>query len=355
MRLPWWLVTPLAVGLPLMTWMQGRSPTANAAVSETPAWLFSVGILVAISLACATQEPWLGTFAAYMAIRSVWTMTPWAFEGAQTIVFGVVAILAVKQTPRPWRPRICLAISSVALFQAGYAALQNIAYSGTPATVHWEWGSWTMAFLGNPNHLGAYLAISTGLAPGWWIPFLVGGILLSRSRLALLAVSGVLLIRFRRSWRMTLPAIAGLVLLLAFIRGGLSVHLDERWLIQRVTLQAVGMAPVFGFGPGAWASIGPVLQSSPSIAHRFTEVFGEAHNDALQLLFEGGLVAVFLVGGCVWSHRRIWRSPYGGSLAALALETVGSFPFHVPTLSALAFLLLGLALAEEDETPLRHP
>ena len=124
--------------------------------------------------------------------------------------------------------------------------------------------------------------------------------------------------------------------------------------------------PVTGVGLGNYGALNPRYQTSPRLVTQF------AHNTALQLLSEGGVVLVaglLFVGvvGIRWKPARnqiqgqgLSRDPLYlgmmGSLAAWLVHNGLDIDFYFPSLGALGFFVLGLFLnrsglkSEEDET-----
>lgn len=142
--------------------------------------------------------------------------------------------------------------------------------------------------------------------------------------------------------------------------------LNERITQDRACLMMFSQGPLFGKGPGffyshfteyrraVWLEQAPMrLPDRPAT---------QAHNDYLQLLAEGGMVAFFPVvavaGILLFSHgrffyRRIGREPLplephlmgaAGGFWIIALNALGSFPFHVAPL-ALAAIFWGAVAA----------
>ena len=108
--------------------------------------------------------------------------------------------------------------------------------------------------------------------------------------------------------------------------------------------------PVVGCGFGAFSASYPLVRS-PEI-RRF---FSQTHNDALQVLVEGGLVGLLLlVMLSIPVVDRIVRSlggadgPLAVGLAAglvvVLLKSSVDFPFHMPSLAAIAVILAGSLL-----------
>ena len=99
MRFPWWVAAIAAVGIPVTSFILGRSPTANVAVIDTPNWLFATLVLIAVAGVVGAVDPVLGLLAGYITLRSVLTPVPFAFEGAQAFVFGSLLLVCARQMP----------------------------------------------------------------------------------------------------------------------------------------------------------------------------------------------------------------------------------------------------------------
>ena len=299
-----------------------------------------------------SREPWLGVLVGYMAVRTLWTPTPFAFETAQAVAFLSVGIVCVSWLPSGWGKTLGGLLAVSAAFQVLVAVLEEQGYY--PLWIGWNRipGVWTHGTLGNPNHLGSYLAMTIAFAPPWALPVWALGLALSRSVLAALSAAVALLLVYRTRWRTVL--IGGLILLAVvfWMRGVSMTSWHDRVSIARVAVQAWAFAPVFGHGPGSWASIGPRLQEAPQATSLFrgTAAWQELHNEPLQLLFEGGAVGVGLLTVWAWTaRRRLLAGTAGASVAALAVISLGSFPFQVPPLAATAMAIVGLACATGKE------
>jgi len=81
------------------------------------------------------------------------------------------------------------------------------------------------------------------------------------------------------------------------------------------------------------------------------ESFAQAHNDWLQWGYEYGLLGLSILGGWLWSQRRMFRAEYGvgAALIAGAVAACGFFIFQVVGVALLMVALVGLAT--RFETP----
>jgi hypothetical protein len=66
----------------------------------------------------------------------------------------------------------------------------------------------------------------------------------------------------------------------------------------------------------------------------------------LQVLVETGLLGAGLLVTWVWSVRRIVWTSWAPAVVALAVLSLGMFPFRVPALGLLAAVIVGGALRE---------
>lgn len=360
MRFPWQVAAIAAVGIPVTSWILGRSPTANIAVIDTPNWLFATVALIAVAGVVGFADPILGLLTGYVVVRSVWTETPFAFEGAQAFAFGSLLLICASRTPAKWKLRLGQAIGLLVVFQAGYAVLQELGYS--PLWMGWTWFQsptpWNHGTLGNPNHLGSFLAMAASVIPGWAIPFAVVGMILSRSVLGALTLAVVLVLRFGRAWRPSLrwgrlgawKLIAPLALLVVVGASFLHARTHNFWWHRRVwyglAIRGWLLAPVFGFGMNSWQSLAPILYETSRFRAELRELYGQAHSDPLQLLFEGGAVAFVLALMWIYRHRDALLSrEHLPKFLSVLFQSLGSFPFRIAGTASLAVTVLGLAVS----------
>jgi O-antigen ligase len=119
----------------------------------------------------------------------------------------------------------------------------------------------------------------------------------------------------------------------------------HRLAVWRIALDHLTpMGWLIGAGPGSWGTTVPLLQLQQQIYP--SEVFLQGHNEWLQLLFESGAVAVACLGGWLWAHKRAWTGPYGPSLWAILICSLGMFGFRLAMTGCVALVILGLATSE---------
>ena len=133
---------------------------------------------------------------------------------------------------------------------------------------------------------------------------------------------------------------------------GLSASFDDfRSALAAVSWEIFAMYPLFGVGLGCWSAL--ATQLIPVEAAGWTLDY--AHNDFLQLLSEGGMIAGSIVLACLYKllmfNLRVWqqellpsqRIEFASSFLALLLPLLHSclsFPFHLPILSLVFVVTL---------------
>jgi hypothetical protein len=398
--LPALLVLALALVLPWTTGYRHGGIDAASAVTVTPRMLFMIAVQALLGGWLVTRDRWLGLLILYSALNALRAPVEGiAVTGYMT--FGALVIVAARGLPRwfppaEWRiwdnPRVPAWVKQgldrgrdlhqrardllvvAGLVQIAVAWNQSRGFDllwipGQGPSVEFStatsWGReqyWLdhqlPGTLGHGNWLGVFLAMLGPLAPWYAAPLFAWGCWLAQSRLGLIALAvGVgaqqlpRVPRGRARVAVVLTALAyGLL-----AAGQLDKGVDT--ITGRVAIWALAVdvwrwaggypAVFFGLGPGAWAVYIPSAQQAFGILP--TLAFTPAHNEPLQFLFEQGLVGVALLGLLLWSYRRALRGPYAGALAALAVTTLGMFPFHLAQLAVPALVLVGLATTD------RHP
>ena len=331
-------------------------PIAPALIVVVPFSMFGLlradGLLLFITagvaiLACsiAVHDPWAGVFSAYTILR--WLTPPHAFglETTLSVVFGIGLLVAAQQVPKRWDQAITMSITIAAIAQTLMATAQWYGYD--PMWLGWQQDSTVKVHgtFGNPMYMGSFVAIAAGVAPLVTIPVLAWGIILSKSATAGLAFGAAVLVRWRRHWRMVLPVAITVLASVMYMRTLVTWTWRHRAAIWVVALAEWWRAPLFGYGPGGWIRAWPRVGSGGSF-----EIYAQAHNEYLQLLFDGGLVGLALFGAWVWSRRKALRqSAWTPAVAALAMIAVGFFPFQVSGTAVLSLAVLGLATRREEK------
>jgi O-antigen ligase len=310
-----------------------------------------------------------------------------------------------------WRRRLLLTVVGTGVAITVVAFLQAV--SPEPHTVYGLWRPrWDWAVFGpyvNRNHFAGYLVMAAPLAMGFALEAtsrLRAAWVLRRRRVLLLGekegnaavrwsavvmviVAGLLASQSRGG--VSAFAVATLVVLLLLLFGSLLplttkerrwmalavlllVAAGVRWIGLRGVLSAfetrgirgsrldlwqdmlpmVPRFPAFGVGWNAFATAYPWYQTIWR-----TDWIGEAHNDYLQALLDGGVVGALLVAGLLavvfrGALARAPRSPLDlglfGALLGLALHELVDFNGQIPANAATWISLAALAVA-----PVRDP
>jgi O-antigen ligase len=253
----------------------------------------------------------------------------------------------------------------------------------------------------NPNHLALYLEIALAIAFAWscwagvrarreeaverrlmllapplvsWL-ILMAGLVLTGSRAGLAAalaatlLQAALFARERGNWR---PAIVGLAasalgLAVAATFAGdklfgrvLGTSLYEvtwsgRFRVWGLSLELVELFPVTGSGLGTFLQALPLVQPPEMVG----EVWARAHNDALELLVTGGVIAAALgLVGLIGLLRALWKTcseghrtedrmaglAAFGALAAVGLHELMDFGLTLPANAIALCVVLGVAV-----------
>lgn len=338
--------------LPLVAVVPLASSIPRIAVTASPVYLYTVGLLLAFAAWIGTQDRWLGALAAWASLALFWNPTVGAFEAAETLVMSLMALSLLRLMPEHVHPFAVKILVGVGLFEVadgiqqwfGYDVLWN-GFRPIPALPA------VYGTTGNSNYYGVMLAMIAPLAPWWAVPCFLFGIYLSHCLLASLAVSVALIWRARQDvMRLDLAIGIGLLLVASifYMKGGRALsgfyHRLAVWLLAWENLSWPGV--LLGVGPGSWAELIPKLQIERGVyAH---EVFMQAHSEWLQLLFEHGAFAVGLVLGWLWSQRALLQGPFGPAVLSVALCAVAMFPLHLAMTGCVALVILGLSTSMKE-------
>lgn len=336
-----WLVVGAAWLLPWLTWPRLVTPDPHESVTLTPMWLVALLGLLVLSVLLWTQDRWLGALTAYWTAWALPATTPMGFETAYLFTTGAVAMMAVRQIPVVSHARIYQGLTIVAVLQVSYLLGQqfgvDILWSpvqGVPMKL--------VGTLGNPSHVAVLLALVVPVAPLFVLPYLGIGLLLTHSAIAMVAAAVGVLIAHRLSWRWWLGGLLPLVSGVLWFDAPWASWIT-RWEVWRQAFAGQSLwAWLLGHGPGSWIA-------TPHIV--WGEIFLQAHNEYIQVVYETGLLGLVLIVGWAWTNwARLRQVPACGSVAAMALIAVGLFPLHLAVTGMFSVVLLGLATAEGDLT-----
>ena len=291
---------------------------------------------------------------------------------AHTAVFalGAVMLVAVRHTPEHWRPHLASLLAALGAFQVVYVFHQLAGYDVL-------WGRFDGGRLGLVQPIGtlagvdsvsAYIAILAPLMPLWCLPLAILAVWMGHSLSALLALAVGLCVRYRPAVpSLQIPGILGLgfvlttaatsVAVLAFLsmlylKGLATPAVASRFAVWKFGLKhAAVYDPVLGWGLGGWVNHVPLLQVHEKfLPFGANELWREAHSEPIQWLTECGLIGGILLVGWLWTHRAMFVHPvWGGSVSALAANSLGFFPFHVVPISLVGLIVVGLATSRMQE------
>lgn len=215
-----------------------------------------------------------------------------------------------------------------------------------------------IAFLGQQTKLGAYLApcAAASLALGWFpaFAFLSLIVLATKSSFSVFALTiGAMTVAvgnnwIRRRW-LVLATISGILLTVIGPRYGYKIpalYDHGRQIVYADIWKAIQERPILGHGPGSFQAKFHTKHQSQLAREMGGGDFLQAHNDYLQVPYEGGIPGwigmLFMLGSILWayhslfSRQRIWLNfqPLTktvlcaqGSLAALLVNAIGNFPW----------------------------
>jgi len=319
--------------------------------------------------------------------------------------FSLLALAVFREMGEvPWRRHLLLTVVGVGVFLTLAAFLQAV--SPEPRRIYGLWRPrWDWAVFGpyvNKNHFAGYLVMAALVAMGFaleagsrlrsafarrrraWLALgesegnavvrwaaivmvLVAGLFASGSRggVSAFAMAALLLPLASRQRRRTALAVALLAALgVAWIGvGGIVSSFESRGVrssrldLWRDMLPMVPRFPVFGDGWNAFATAFPWYQTVWK-----TDWIGEAHNDYLQVLIDGGAVGAALVAALLvivfrGALARAGRSPLDlavlGALLGLALHEIVDFNMQIPANAATGVALAALAVVPPRDAA--HP
>ena len=337
------------------------------------------------------------------ATRVPLTLAPWATQGVALAVAGLMAALIVGATlgrERVGRRVILAAVLGAALFEAFVGAQMWFARSRTIWGVEVPTQPWRLhgTFV-NPDHLAYYLEIALAAAFAWawwafrrtrgaplevrvlsvsppalcWLIFFLA-LAFSGSRAGLLAALvgvGTQALVLAAAGRRLKPLLIGAAVVVVALGVVASVGLREglgrfaqvgrsdvsllaRLEVTRSTFDIWRRFPIFGSGLGTFEEAFPLVEPE-NVAGA---LWHHAHNDPVELLATGGLVAVALVMVAIGAlGRRLWRSATLGArsedraagiaalgvLASFALHELAEFGLTMPANAVTLAVVCGAA------------
>src|SRR3990167_4879909 len=159
--------------------------------AEVPLFLFWYAAAFVLGVLVGQRDPPLGLFVAYIAALGLYWPTYEGISVVQYVMAAALFVLAVRALARhgPARRVIVGALILSAFVQTVYAGLQVFGYDPAWFGTVWRADMRTIGSVRNTNMLAIYLAVIAPLAPLWIAAILVGGIVLTKSVLGMLAVT----------------------------------------------------------------------------------------------------------------------------------------------------------------------
>ena len=348
---PGWLIVLAAALLPWSTKLPLVTSDPGRAYVTTPLVLWLAILLGALALWISQRDLWLGAFAGWGVLGFLLHPALRQFETVEAIVLGSAALCWVREVDQAWHPRLKALLIWSAGLQVGWLWMQSLG-------VDWTWAGWgpfteaprPHGTFGNAKYLAAYLAMiipMTGVAGSLW---LLTGLIGTLSVLGLLAAGLGWAWQCRRPWRWMLGLVAVMPGVLLLHHGGWNAVLasgQTRWEYWSVGLRDLHPHEwVLGAGPGMWMEHAATLPIGRVPALEGFPIW--MHSDVLQVLYEGGLVAVLIAGAWLWTQQAMWRGPWRGSAAAVGLLSLAFMPFHLITTGVVALVVLGCATTKEE-------
>lgn len=368
----------MLTGAALLAW-----PRLPHVRGERMAWIFVAGL----ALCALVQVIMQSTF---HDDKTPWSFQPW--EAAYRIAHWFALLMLVRIGAAMQAASLCGAIATMVLITSTFGILQRLGLAEISGYgVELE----PVSTLGNLNVASEWTAVA-GIAvavlanhikAGWrWLPIAALAMACaylmvnpSRSGKVAMLLALVLLALMRRKQREYLPlviaaggALLGLLISLTaptperteaavrqeFERG--TKTLDIRFEIASSATRLFAESVIFGKGPGQFAVEYPRVRSQREIEvssfnRKFKTEVRTAHDDWLELLVDGGLIALILFAAMLFSLQRGTRDRTRlVPMFALLLLMLVRAPIGNAPAAAIAFLLLGSPVATPTTTSIRR-
>lgn len=302
-----------------------------------------------------------------------WQVYPALFE-TSAMMTGLWFV-ELEEGERVFYLRVIAASGLLACFQA---YLQTM---GHPWPLSFAEGiptDYPLAMFGQHTKFGCFAAMICALclALEWWPCAVFAGFmtLVTGSSFSVLALGAGALVVLRHAWglrRVLLISVWGGLALGAifFLKPNLDAFAGNgRSQIWSETVKCARERPAFGFGPGGFATVfGSYCQDD--FTRKMHGSFQQAHNDYLQVLFDGGRVGLVFLAlvlfGLLRAYWITWFRRYRlggdiplrnydrkslvaaqGMLAGCMANAVGNFPFQLAPHYPLAVVSAAILLQE---------
>lgn len=350
---------------------------------ERAAWVFVTGLVVCALAQVVVQS-------AFHDDKTPWSFQPW--EAVYRIAHWFALIMLVRIGAAMQVASLCAAISTMVLLTSTFGILQRLGLAEISGYgVELE----PVSTLGNLNVASEWTAVA-GIAVAVlakhikpslrWLPIAALAMACaylmvnpSRSGKVAMLLALVLLLVMRRKQREFLPlligtggALLGLLISLTaptperteaavrqeFERG--TKTLDIRFEIASSATQLFAESVIFGKGPGQFAVEYPRFRSqkeieSSSFNRKFKTEVRTVHDDWLELLVDGGLIALVLFAAMLFALQRGCRDRTRlVPMFVLLLLMLVRAPIGNAPAAAIAFLLIGNPVAVPTTTGTRR-
>jgi len=184
--------------------------------------------------------------------------------------------------------------------------------------------------------LGVFLAMIIPLASMLALPILLVGLLTSASLTGFVAAFIGLVSQVKnRRFQIALSVLALLLTCYTFWnKSHDSLYSRLRlWIGAFRDFDTSWRFLLFGKGLGSWFTAGYLDIKDPE------QVFYQAHNEYLQLLYEMGILGVFFLAWWIYANRATFKS---GAVIALAVCCFSTYVFHLVFLSVTAIIILAI-------------
>lgn len=374
---PEYISIPLAIG---SVWMASK----DAKIRRQPLSVGTLGKLILLYIAymafgvlyspnplnsISTLLMWVVMFAVYMSMTTV-LCSKHRFDTALfciVLVAGIVGVIACGQ--------YLFALLGANTSMQFWGWIDRVLYEWFPMPLNLsDFGLRTSSTFNNPNIAAEYLVMILPFAVYYafdgkrtrvrmlcriCLLAAVCGIAFTFSRgsyLALLAIVAVLCIaNIRKITVIFMSAVSLLVLIpdtvmqRLFSIAGSDGSINERWSIWAVSIDGILESPIFGRGPGIQNSWDMLMAAGIDAPH--------THNLVLELLVEGGVIALILMILVGWkmlrggirmvfqgdSESRMLGIAFIGFVAAFCTHSMVDFPLLSPKLVAVFLMIIAFA------------
>lgn len=343
----------LAMGWPLYDPNTGMEGWAAHAL-----WL---GLFALLAHEIAQTNRWLGGIVLMVGLTVAWRGALQDLTTGLLILFAAWAITRLRHVSPAGQARASAWIGLAALGQAIFVLVQALGYNladvlttGMHYRPELRMGGalGPRGSIGNQDLAADLIAIGAPLLPVLCWPLAVAGIVVTKS----LGGMAALIVGFamRLPGRLRVSVLVGGVAVMSLLgtyRGFVSGRLRvEIWVAALIDWMQTN--PIFGLGLGGWYQRVPKIQAATRLGMDgpVSGFWTTAHNEVWQWIYETGLVGAVLLGGYLWSERRMVLHPrFGPAVASIAVVALVHFPAHIVATGMLTMIVLGLAQAQVQQ------